>query len=249
MLPQPRKHIPSITAYPPGKPIEEVQREFGLDSVIKLASNENPLGPSPRAVAAIKESLAEGHLYPDNSCHLLKEKLAAHLDIPAKNIAIGNGTTELIFLMGVAFLNSGETFIMSQSSFIMGKMVAQVMDSRLVEVPLRENRHDLEAIQPPIRLDVATGTERYVRLNGQEQELKAGDMMIADAQGVISSVIYGPDSRTRITPVTGQALFTVYAPPGIGEAAVEQHLKDIEANAKLIAPQAETDQLRIFGTD
>ena len=108
--------------------------------------------------------------------------------------------------------------------------------------------HDLDVIQPPVRLDVSDGTERYVRINGQEQVLKPGDMLIADAEGVISSVLYGPDRRTRITPDTRRAFFSVYAPPGIGEGAVLDHLHDIEANVMLIAPQAEVEVLEVYGT-
>jgi len=109
--------------------------------------------------------------------------------------------------------------------------------------------HDLEAIQMPLRLDVSDGSERYTRINGQEQVLKPGDMMIADAQGVISSVIYGPDQRTRITSDTRQVLFTVYAPAGIGEQTVRQHLQDIQANVMLVAPEAEVVSLEVYGTD
>ncbi len=109
--------------------------------------------------------------------------------------------------------------------------------------------HDLEAVQMPVRLDVSDGTERYIRLNGQEQELKAGDMIIADAQGIISSVLYGPDQRTRITSDTRQVLFTVYAPAGIGEPAVHQHLQDIRANVTFVAPEAEVALLKVYGTD
>jgi len=108
--------------------------------------------------------------------------------------------------------------------------------------------HDLDAVQVPVKLDVAEGSERYIRLNGQEQGLKPGDMMIADAQGVISCVLYGPDRRTRITPETHQVLFTVYAPPGIGEQAVHDHLHDIQANVLLVAPQAEVELLEVVGT-
>jgi DNA/RNA-binding domain of Phe-tRNA-synthetase-like protein len=108
--------------------------------------------------------------------------------------------------------------------------------------------HDLEAVQRPVKIDVAEGSERYIRLNGQEQELKPGDMMIADAQGVISSVIYGPDRRTRITSETRQALFTVYAPPGIGEQAVYDHLRDIQANVLVVAPEADVELLEVYGT-
>jgi len=108
--------------------------------------------------------------------------------------------------------------------------------------------HDLGAIQMPVEIDVAEGSECYIRLNGEEQELKSGDMMIADAQGVISCVLYGPDRRTRITPETRQVLFTVYAPPGIGEQAVHDHLQDIQANVLLVAPQADVELLEVYGT-
>ena len=107
--------------------------------------------------------------------------------------------------------------------------------------------HDLSLVQEPVGVDVADGSERYVRINGQEQQTKAGDMMIADAQSVISSVLYGPDRRTRIVPHTRRVLFTVYAPPGIGERAVHEHLHDIEANVVLIAPGAEVEVLEVIG--
>lgn len=106
--------------------------------------------------------------------------------------------------------------------------------------------HDWAAIEGPVRLDAASGDETYTLLNGQEQTLKPGDMFMADAQGVISSVIYGPDARTRITPATTSALFTVYAPPGIAAAAVEGHLHDIATYAQLIAPQAEIATLAVY---
>jgi len=109
--------------------------------------------------------------------------------------------------------------------------------------------HDLDALQMPVGIYVAEGSERYIRLNGQEQTLKAGDMMIADAQGVISSVLYGPDQRTRIRPETRRVLFTVYAPPGIGEQAVYDHLQDIQANVLLVAPEAELEMLKVYGAE
>jgi DNA/RNA-binding domain of Phe-tRNA-synthetase-like protein len=105
--------------------------------------------------------------------------------------------------------------------------------------------HDLEVVEEPIRVDVADGTERYTRLNGKEQVLKAGDMFIADAQGVISSIIYGPDRRTKITSNTQEVLFTTYAPPGVERQAVHQHLQGVQANVLLFAPEAETMLLRV----
>lgn len=106
--------------------------------------------------------------------------------------------------------------------------------------------HDLEEVQMPIRLDVSDGSEQYTRLNGKEQVLKAGDMFIADARGVISSIIYGPDRRTRITSDTRKVLFTVYVPAGIEKQAVRQHLQDIQANVLLVVPEAETVLLKVY---
>lgn len=149
-----RDNLLKIQPYEPGKPIEVLRRELDLEGEIsKLASNENPLGPSPLAIEAIRKSLEEGHLYPDNSCYQLRTRLADHLGVSPKNLSVGNGTTELILLMGITFLNPGETFIMSESSFIMGKLVAQVMDSNLTEVPLKNYRHDFETILKSITND------------------------------------------------------------------------------------------------
>jgi len=105
--------------------------------------------------------------------------------------------------------------------------------------------HNLDVLDTPARIDIADGTERYVRINGQEQDLKAGDMMIADARGVMSSVLYGPDQRTRITPETRGVFFTVYAPPGIDEEAVREHLGDIRDNVTLFAPDAKVELLEV----
>jgi DNA/RNA-binding domain of Phe-tRNA-synthetase-like protein len=108
--------------------------------------------------------------------------------------------------------------------------------------------HDLALVDAPVRIDVAAGTERFVRINGQEQQLKAGDMYVADAEGVLSTIIYGPDHRTRIRPETHQVLFTAYAPPGIGEEAVQRHLENIQANVLLFAPDAQVELLAVYGT-
>jgi DNA/RNA-binding domain of Phe-tRNA-synthetase-like protein len=98
--------------------------------------------------------------------------------------------------------------------------------------------HDLVAIDPPVRLDVASGSETYTLYNGQDQSLKAGDMYIGDRQGVISSVVYGPDKRTRIAESTRAVLFTVYGVPGISHDAIDRHLADLAANVRLVSPEA-----------
>jgi len=112
--------------------------------------------------------------------------------------------------------------------------------------------HDLALVQGPPRVDVADGSETYVRINGQEQTLKAGDMYIADASpdspwgGILSSIIYGPDRRTRITDQTHHVLFTVYAPSGIETETVHRHLQEIQSTVLLVAPKAQTALLNVY---
>jgi DNA/RNA-binding domain of Phe-tRNA-synthetase-like protein len=105
--------------------------------------------------------------------------------------------------------------------------------------------HDLAAIDTPVRIDVANGSETYTLYNGQEQLLKAGDMYIADRQGVISSIVYGPDKRTPIAESTRVVLFTVYGVPGIDRDTIEQHLRDLAANVRLVSPEARMKGLQI----
>ena len=99
--------------------------------------------------------------------------------------------------------------------------------------------HDFDSIEGPVTLDIAQGTENAVLLNGKEQVMKAGDMVMSDARGIISSVIHGPDARTRITDRTTSAFFVVYCPPGVGREKVEAHLQDIKANIDIFSPDAE----------
>ena len=106
--------------------------------------------------------------------------------------------------------------------------------------------HDLDVLRLPLTLDAAGGTETYTLLRGDAQTLKAGDMYIRDSEGVISSVIYGPDRRTQIRPETRNAVFTAYAPPGISGEAVKNHLEHILRNIKLFAPEAVADTLEVF---
>ena len=107
--------------------------------------------------------------------------------------------------------------------------------------------HDLDVLQLPLSLDVAVGTEQYTLLRGEQQALKAGDMMISDQAGVISSIVHGPDQRTQITPGTRNVIFTVYAPPGISEQSVAEHLQNIKENVLLFAPQAQVELFQIYG--
>lgn len=109
--------------------------------------------------------------------------------------------------------------------------------------------HDLDAVLPPIRLGVGTGAERYAIPRGGEATVKPGDMVMADAQGVLSAVVTGPAAAARIGPETTAVLYTVYAPPGVAASLVETHLAEIEATVRLVAPTAETVvRLTVSGT-
>jgi DNA/RNA-binding domain of Phe-tRNA-synthetase-like protein len=106
--------------------------------------------------------------------------------------------------------------------------------------------HHRSELMLPVTVDMASGSESYVTLGGKEQKLTAGDMYMRDAQGVISSILYGPDRRTAIQPTTKDVLFTVYAPPGIASLAVKAHLDDIRDNVLVVAPDAEVELSRVY---
>jgi len=134
--------------YEPGKPIEYVARELGLEAagIIKLASNENPWGPSPRAIAAAKSALEHGELYPDGGCFALRQKLAAKWEMGADQFVIGNGSNEIIELLGHVFLGEGDEVVMGAPAFVVYKLVTLLFGAKAVEVPLKEWRHDLPAM-------------------------------------------------------------------------------------------------------
>ena len=107
--------------------------------------------------------------------------------------------------------------------------------------------HDLDKLRLPLTLDVTQGTESYTVMRGTEQIVKAGDMMICDQNGIISNIIYGPDGRTQISEPTRNVVFTVYAPAGIDERLILQHLQDMRDYVLIVAPQAEVELLDVYG--
>jgi histidinol-phosphate aminotransferase len=138
--------------YEPGKPIEDVARELGLDpaSIIKLASNENPWGPSPKAVEAAKRAIEQGELYPDGGCFALRQKLASTRGLAAEQFVIGNGSNEVIELLGHAFIGPGDEVVMGAPAFVVYKLVTLLFGAKAVEVPLTNWRHDLVAMAQAI---------------------------------------------------------------------------------------------------
>jgi histidinol-phosphate aminotransferase len=141
-----RKCVANLPPYPPGKPIEELEREMGIFGSIKLASNENPLGPSPKSMQAITENLHKIHRYPDANTYYLREKLARKFNLPMSNVMIGNGSDELIDLTLHTFLWPDEDVIVPMPGFILYETFAKACEGTVVTVPLSNFRIDLQAI-------------------------------------------------------------------------------------------------------
>ncbi len=140
------ENIKNITPYVPGKPIEELERELGLSGSIKLASNENPLGPSPKAMAAIKKAVAGLNRYPDGSGFYLSQALAKKYGVDISQIILGNGSNELIELLVRTFVQPGDEVISADPSFVVYKMITQAASGVNVIVPCKDMRHDLQAM-------------------------------------------------------------------------------------------------------
>ena len=140
--------VKTLPVYVPGRPIEEVARELGLpaDSIIKLASNENPFGPSPLAVAAMQQAIAGVHLYPDGNAFYLKQKLAAKLGVEPANLVLGNGSNDIIEFIGHALLAPGADVVVSQYCFAIYPIVTKLFGANVVTVPAKNYGHDLPAM-------------------------------------------------------------------------------------------------------
>jgi histidinol-phosphate aminotransferase len=153
------EHLMRLRPYQPGRPIEEVAREHGIhdpDSIVKIASNENPLGPSPKAVEAMRRAAAQVHRYPDGGAYLLRHKLARRLDVRPEQIVFGNGSNEILEFIAHAFLGPGRSAVMSERAFVIYKMLCVMFDAGAIEVPMQGHTHDLDrmadAVQPETRV-------------------------------------------------------------------------------------------------
>jgi histidinol-phosphate aminotransferase len=145
-LVQPQSGLDAIQPYVPGKPIEEVQREYGLDDVIKLASNENPLGPSPQAVQAVRDALSQLNVYPDSRSYTLRHAIAKRFEIEADHVVVGNGADGVILQTCMAYLDEESEVIVSRSSFPVYDRFTYAMRASLIKTPLKDYRLDLDAM-------------------------------------------------------------------------------------------------------
>lgn len=137
-----------LSVYEPGKPIEETARELGVDpgEIVKLASNENPLGPSPKAIAAVETAMAQAQLYPDGGAFYLRETLAQNLGLARENLILGAGSNEIIEFLAHAFLRSDDNIVTSKHAFVAYKLVAKLFGAQTLETPSPDYCHHLDAI-------------------------------------------------------------------------------------------------------
>ncbi len=144
----PKPGIESLAVYEPGRPLEEVAREHGLRAadLVKLASNENALGPSPKAIDAMRAAAAKMHLYPDGGAFYLRQSLAEKLGVSPDMLLFGNGSNELIEFLGHVFLGPGTNLVMSQCAFVIYKLVADACGAETLAAPMRGFTHDLDAM-------------------------------------------------------------------------------------------------------
>jgi histidinol-phosphate aminotransferase len=142
----PPDHIRQIRPYEPGKPVEEVERELGLSNTIKLASNENPLGPSPLAVKALQRAIAGANRYPDGGGYYLRHALAERNGVSADQIVLGNGSTELVEILARSYLGHDGNAVISEQAFIMYHIAVQAVNGNAITVPMKGRTHDLDAM-------------------------------------------------------------------------------------------------------
>lgn len=150
MLNKANRNILKLKPYVPGKPIEEVKREFGLKSVIKLASNENPYPPSPKVLQAIRAAAKGINRYPDGTCYQLRQALAKRLRLSPEQLVFGCGSDEMIVLAVRAFVEPGDEVVMAKPSFLVYSMASLAAGARIVEVPLKGLRYDMQAMKKAV---------------------------------------------------------------------------------------------------
>lgn len=222
-LPPVPPEIQALVPYKPGKPIEELERELGISGAIKLASNENPLGPSPKAVEAMVQALAGLHRYPDGAGFELRRALAKRYGLAREQIVLGNGSNEIIELLCRAFLRPGDLALAASPSFLMYSKLVQVAGGHLKEVPLKAFRLDLAAlaaaIEPRTRLVFVNNPDNPAGTAFSAEEFKqfltqvpSGVIVVLDEAYIEFAsdpdVAQGPDFLDHQVPVVVMRTFS-----------------------------------------
>jgi histidinol-phosphate aminotransferase len=141
-----KPNLASVKSYVPGKPLEELEREYGIKDAVKMASNENALGPSPKAVAAMKKNLSRVHRYPEGGCHYLRQKLVKSLGVEPDELVFGNGSDELLVFAVRAFVGAGDEVVTADPTFLIYEIASTAENARVVKVPMDDFRYDLSAM-------------------------------------------------------------------------------------------------------
>jgi histidinol-phosphate aminotransferase len=215
------ERIRRLKPYQPGKPIEEVKRELGITGeIVKLASNENPLGPSPAALAALRDTLPRLALYPDGGCHDLRAAVAAKLGVSGENLIFGNGSDEVIHLLGLTFLTPGDQVVIGDPTFVLYEAAATLAGADVVKVPLTRPGyvHDLDAMA-----DAVTERTRLV--------------FVANPHNPTGTVVGRRGVDTLLARLPGRALLVLdeaYGEYVYGDASFPAALEYIRAGAPVV---------------
>ncbi|TDA67864.1 MAG: histidinol-phosphate transaminase [Clostridia bacterium] len=178
----PRPALAAIKPYEPGKPVEEVERELGIRNAIKLASNENPLGPSPLALAAMQQALEKASFYPDGACFNLRRALAAHLQVGEDYLIVGNGSDEILKLITEAFLQEGDAVLVCPPTFSEYEFAAQLMGGKCRYVPAVDFNYDLPGLK------AAVGRQTKIIFLGNPNNPTGTMVTAADLEDLIQSL-------------------------------------------------------------
>jgi histidinol-phosphate aminotransferase len=149
-FPTAKRNLAGVKNYVPGKPLEELEREYGIKNAVKMASNENALGPSPKAIAAIRNSLARVHRYPEGGCHYLRQKLSRRLGVREDELVFGNGSDELLVFAVRAFVGQLDEVVIADPTFLIYEIATHVENGVVVRVPMKNFRYDLDGMRSKI---------------------------------------------------------------------------------------------------
>lgn len=150
LFPTAKLNLAGVKTYVPGKPLEELKREYGIKDAVKMASNENALGPSPKAVKAVQKALSNLHRYPEGGCHYLRQKLARRLGVAEGELVFGNGSDELLVFAVRAFAGQGDEVVIANPTFLIYEIASAVEGAAVIRVPMKNFRYDLDAMRAKI---------------------------------------------------------------------------------------------------
>ncbi len=150
LFPSAKQNLRQVKSYVPGKPLEELERDYGIRNAIKMASNENAMGASPKAIAAMRKALGRVHRYPEGGCYYLRQKLCRALHLKPEQLVFGNGSDELLVMAVRAFVGMGDEVIIADPTFLIYEIASSAENGRVVKVPMKTFRYDLEGMASQI---------------------------------------------------------------------------------------------------